>query len=56
MDRGGKYLSGDIIKFTEKIKHCHQQKTEDMGESVRKERREKRTKSRSDKIESEIIG
>jgi hypothetical protein len=44
MDRGGKYLSGDITKFTEKIKHCQQQKTDDMGESVREEKRKRRTK------------
>jgi hypothetical protein len=50
MDMGGKYLFGDNTKFTEKIKHCHQQKTEDMGESVREESRKRRTKSRSDKI------
>jgi hypothetical protein len=56
MDRGGKYLSGDITKFTEKIKHCHQQKMEDMGESVREKRRKRRTKSRNDKIEGGIIG
>jgi hypothetical protein len=56
MNRGGKYLSEDITKFTEKIKHCHQQKTEDMGESVREERRKRRRKSRSDKIEGRIIG
>jgi hypothetical protein len=56
IDRGGKYLSGDITKFTEKIKHNHQQKTEDVGEFVSEERRKRRTKSRSDKIEGGIIG
>jgi hypothetical protein len=43
MDRGRKYLSEDITKFTEKIKHCHQQKTEDMGVCKRgkKEKKDK---------------
>jgi hypothetical protein len=56
VDRGEKYLSGDITKFTEKIKHCLQQKTENMGESVKEERKKRRTKLRSDKIEGGIIG